>query len=119
MKKKNNGYITHEEYMNTLPPEVRSRIKEEAKKIVEKELTLQELRKFLGISQTEMAEKLELNQGDVSKFERREDVYVSSVRRYIEAMGGKLEMIAKFPNLKPVKIGNIGELAENGIDLPE
>lgn len=75
--------------MNKLPKKRRDKIKEEGRTLVEIELTLQELRKSLKISQTEMAERLGLNQGDVSKFERREDVFVSSVRKYIKAMGGE------------------------------
>lgn len=112
MKKKSKAYITHEEYLSTMPPEVQARIKERAKKFVEIELTLQELRKSLGISQTTVAEVLELSQGDVSKFERREDTYISTLRRYIEALGGKLELVAKFPNSKPVKIAHIGDLLD-------
>lgn len=98
-----------------LPPESQERINEKAKKLIAHELSLQEMRKALAISQTEMAARLELGQGDISKFERREDVYVSSVRKYLEAMGGKLELIVKFPEKRRYRIKNIGELADNGI----
>jgi len=115
MKKKTKRYTTLDEFINKLPPDSQKRIKESAKKAIAHELSLQEMRKSLAISQTEMAERLELNQGDISKFERREDVYVSSVRRYIEAMGGKLELIAKFPERRRYKIKSIGELADKGL----
>ncbi|MBZ0187634.1 MAG: hypothetical protein K8F91_15410, partial [Candidatus Obscuribacterales bacterium] len=46
----------------------------------------------------------------LSKFERRTDAYLSTIRRYVEAMGGTLELIATFPDTGPVKIGNIGDL---------
>lgn len=115
MKKKTKKYTTFAEHLSKLPIERQERINESAKKLIAHEMSLQEMRKALAISQTEMAERLELGQGDISKFERREDVYVSSVRKYIEAMGGKLELIAKFPEKRRYKIKNIGELADNGL----
>lgn len=115
MKKKTKRYTTLDEYISKLPPERQAKIEAEAKIRIAHEITLQEMRKALAISQTEMAERLELGQGDISKFERREDVYVSSVRRYIEAMGGKLELIAKFPERRRYKIKSIGELADKGL----
>ena len=48
-------------------------------------------------SQAEVAEKLHIKQAAVSKLERRTDMYLSTLRSYIEAMGGKLEIIARFP----------------------
>ncbi|MCW5821211.1 MAG: XRE family transcriptional regulator [Cyanobacteria bacterium TGS_CYA1] len=115
MKKKSTRYTTFDEHMSKLPPARRAKIEKEAKDLIAHELSLQEMRKSLAISQTEMAERLELNQGDISKFERREDVYVSSVRRYIEAMGGTLELIAKFPEKRRYKIKSIGELVDKGL----
>jgi hypothetical protein len=44
------------------------------------------------------AEKLHINQAGVSKLERRTDIYLSTPRSFIEAMGGKLEIVARFPN---------------------
>jgi len=61
------------------------------------ELPLQELRQARALSQEEMAEVLGLNQATISKLERRTDMYLSSLRRFVEAMGGKLEITASFP----------------------
>ncbi len=62
------------------------------------EMPLQELRQARNLSQQNIAELLELTQPEVSKMERRADVYVSTLRRYIEAMGGELEIRANFPD---------------------
>ena len=62
------------------------------------ELPLQELRQARALSQQELAEVLGLNQATVSKLERRTDMYLSSLRRFVEAMGGQLEISANFPD---------------------
>lgn len=62
------------------------------------ELPLQELRQARALSQQELAEVLGLNQATVSKLERRTDMYLSSLRRFVEAMGGELEISASFPD---------------------
>jgi transcriptional regulator with XRE-family HTH domain len=74
-------------------------------------MTLRELRKARELSQETLAEILDWRQGDLSKFERRADAYLSTIRRYVEAMGGRLDLIASFPNMQPVKVVHIGDLA--------
>lgn len=61
-------------------------------------LPLAELRKARDFTQAQLAEELDVPQGGVSKLERRVDMYVSTLRRYIEAMGGELNIIAHFPD---------------------
>jgi len=60
-------------------------------------LALHELRKARGTPQEVLAEKLFVGQPAVAKFERRADMYVSNLRRYVEALGGRLEITARFP----------------------
>lgn len=62
------------------------------------ELPLQELRQAKHMSQEHLAAILDTKQANVSRLERRADMYISTLRGYIEAMGGKLEIIAKFPD---------------------
>jgi hypothetical protein len=59
---------------------------------------LGELRKRRGVSQMELADRLSIQQGAVSKFERRQDMLVSTIRDVVRCMGGDLQIIAKFPN---------------------
>ena len=60
------------------------------------EMDLRELRKLVGVTQTELAARLKTTQGDVSQAERREDYRLSTLRRYVEALGGRIEVIADF-----------------------
>lgn len=72
------------------------------------ELPLQELREARQLTQQQLAEHLRSGQAAVSKLERRTDMYVSTLRRFIEAMGGELEIIARFPD-GDVRITNFSE----------
>lgn len=63
-----------------------------------KEMPLQELRQAHQMSQERLAELLLTKQANISRIERRTDMYISTLRSYIEAMGGKLDIIAKFPD---------------------
>jgi DNA-binding XRE family transcriptional regulator len=68
-----------------------------------REMPLYELRAARRLSQETLAEVLETSQSSISKIERRPDVYVSTLRRYVEAMGGRLKIVAEFPD-ETVKI---------------
>lgn len=103
--------ITHDEFLESLPPERQAKIKAMAEKLIAEEKSLRQIRKAREYSQVTLAELLGMNQGDLSRFERRTDAYLSTIRRYIEAMGGTLELIATFPDTGPVKIANLNDLA--------
>ena len=72
------------------------RLRAQAKAELALEMNLPELRKLLGKTQIEVAEAAEMAQGKVSEFERREDHVLSVLRRYVEALGGELEISAVF-----------------------
>jgi len=93
-----------------LSPERQQRIRERTQELLG-ELPLQELRQARALSQEELAEVLGLNQATISKLERRTDMYLSSLRRFVEAMGGELEITASFPEGR-VRIQLFEELAE-------
>ena len=61
------------------------------------EMPLHELRRARALTQQDLAKTLKVNQPAVAKLEQRADVYVSSLRSYIEAVGGKLRIVAEFP----------------------
>lgn len=71
------------------------------------EMTLEELRKARDLSQGEVAATLEVGQPAVAKLEKRLDMHVSNLRRYVEALGGTLEITAHFPE-QSVVISNVG-----------
>ena len=75
------------------------------------EMPLHELRRARALTQRDLARLLKVNQPAVSKLEQRADVYLSSLRSYIEAVGGKLKIVAEFPEGE-VAITNFSEVGE-------
>lgn len=73
-------------------------------------LTLAELRKAREMTQKQLAEALETTQPGVSQIERRTDLYLSTLRSYVEALGGALEIRALFPDSEAVEIRSFEEL---------
>ena len=62
-----------------------------------RDMALTELRQARRLSQEELATTLQIKQAAISKMEKRTDMYLSTLRRFIEAMGGKLDIVARFP----------------------
>ena len=75
------------------------------------EMPLHELRRAKALTQRDLAETLKVNQPAISKLEQRADVYVSSLRSYVEALGGRLKIVAEFPEGE-VYITNFSEVGE-------
>jgi len=71
-------------------------------------MTLGELRKAHALSQEDIAATMTVGQSAVAKLEKRADMHLSSLRRYVEALGGTLEITARFPEASVV-LTNIGE----------
>lgn len=76
-------------------PDVEERIR---RKVAAKGMMLNQLREARQLTQVNLAEALHINQGAVSMMEKRADMYVSTLRNYIEAMGGELKITAEFPD---------------------
>lgn len=90
-----------------------SRAKAEAKaQSLLAEMPLHELRQARGLSQKMLAEVLHVQQPSIAKMEKRTDMYLSTLRSHIEAMGGQLEVVARFPD-GAVKISNFSDLGAN------
>lgn len=73
------------------------------------EMPLYKLRQARGLSQKMMAETLHIQQPAVAKIEKRTDMYLSTLRSHIQAMGGELDIVARFPE-GSVKIQNFSDL---------
>ena len=85
------------ELYNALPADRRAKIEAQVAKDLD-EMPLKALRRARDLSQERLAEVLEMTQSEVSKIERRTDLYISTLRSYIQAMGGELEILARFPD---------------------
>lgn len=80
-----------------MSPERQKKIKANAEKLLEA-MKLNELRKTQRLTQEKLAEKLDTKQASLSRLESQSDMYISTLQRYIEAMGGELDLIARFPS---------------------
>jgi transcriptional regulator with XRE-family HTH domain len=87
-----------------LNPARRKKIKARAAALISEERTLQELRHAHKLTQKRMAEVLGIGQDSVSRLEQRSDLLISTLRGYVEAMGGELDLLAKFPDRPPVRL---------------
>lgn len=104
------GHRPFGELRKRMAPARRARNAEATKRMLA-EMTLHELRQAREHSQAGLARTLKVGQPAVAKLERRADMYVSNLRRYIEALGGTLEITAKFPDAT-VTITNFCDLGE-------
>lgn len=80
----------------------RKKIHTRVKELLDEEMTLRDLRKALELTQESLASKLHMKQEAISRLERRSDILLSTLISYIEAMGGELNIIAKFPHRSPI-----------------
>jgi hypothetical protein len=92
-----------------LPAGRRKKIENRAAQLIAEEMTRRQLRVALKRTQADVARKLGITQDSVSRLEQRADVLLSSLRAYVKALGGDLELIARFPNQKPVALSGIAE----------
>ena len=98
--------------MGSLPEDRRKRIEEAADARIAEEMTLRDLRKARNQTQARVAERLGINQENVSRIEQRSDLLLSTLSGYVEAMGGKLNLVAEFPDRPPITLTGIAALDE-------
>ncbi len=96
-----------------MSPETQARSKAKTKQLLA-ELPLQELRHALDLTQQQLADQLDMNQASLSKMEQRTDMLLSTLRRYLNAMGADLELKAKFSNGEEVIITQFEGLQKTG-----
>ena len=92
-----------------LDPDTRRRVEERAAELIAEEMTLRELRKARQLTQARVAAELGISQDGVSRLEQRSDLLLSTLRKTVEAMGGRLSLIAQFPDRPPVELAGIAE----------
>lgn len=107
------GHRPFSDLRKSMSPARRTRNAAATKELLQ-EMALGELRKARAKTQVDMAQALNVGQPAVAKLENRADMYVSNLRRYVEALGGTLEITARFPDAA-VTITNFAELAEPNV----
>jgi DNA-binding transcriptional regulator YiaG len=96
----------------TLPAKRRARVKARAELLVAEEMSLQALRKAMNRTQVEMARALNVGQDTVSRYEQRTDMLLSTLQSYVQAVGGRLDLVARFPNRRPIRIRALEDLTK-------
>ena len=87
----------------------RKKVEARAARLIAEEMTLQELRRARKLSQVRVAKELGIGQEGVSKIEKRADLMISTLRNTVEAMGGRLCLVAEFADRDPVVLAGIAE----------
>jgi transcriptional regulator with XRE-family HTH domain len=106
------GHRPFAELRKAMTPERRTRNAQATQGML-RSMALHELRQARGKAQAALAQDLHVGQPSIAKMEQRTDMYVSNLRRYIEALGGTLEITARFPDVE-VRITNFGALENKG-----
>jgi DNA-binding XRE family transcriptional regulator len=95
-----------------LSPARRRKIAARAATLIAQERSLQELRQAHKLTQKRMAEVLGIGQDSVSRLEQRSDLLISTLRGYVEALGGRLSLVAEFPDKDPIVLSGLASLAD-------
>lgn len=101
---------TLDDKMKKLSPARRKKIEARATELIAEEMSLRDLRRALRLTQDRIAETLGIGQEGVSRLEKRSDLLISTLRSYIEAMGGRLSIIAEFPERQPVILSGLSKM---------
>ncbi len=91
-----------------MSPAAQSRVDARVKATLDS-LPLAEIRKAIGMTQVELAGHLDAPQGSVSKIEHAADMYLTTLRKYVEALGGELHLTAVFPDGRHIDIQCVSE----------
>lgn len=101
--------VNVDEKIRKLSPAQRKKVETRAAELMAEEMTLRELRHARKLTQVRVARKLGITQDSVSRLEQRSDLLLSTLRKTVEAMGGNLTLVAKFPDRAPVVLSGIAE----------
>lgn len=96
--------------INKLSPAQRKKVEARAAQLIAEEMTLQQLRHARKLTQRKIAKSLHIGQEGVSKLEKRSNLLISTLRSYVEAMGGQLHLMAKFPNRPSIELAGFAEI---------
>jgi DNA-binding XRE family transcriptional regulator len=97
------------EIMDALPKERRQRVEARYRELKNEVESLRELRNAAGKAQADIAAALNIKQPSVSKIEKQADMYISTLRSYIEAIGGELELVVRFPSRPAMRLHCLGD----------
>lgn len=89
--------------------EFQESVKRRTAELIAEELNLREVRRLRKLTQARLSKKLKIGQEGVSRIEKRTDLYISTLRNYVEGVGGKLKLVVELPDRPPVILTGLGE----------
>ena len=108
--------VTLEDKLAELSAEGLARVERRAAELYEGEMTLRELRRAHELTQTAIAERLRIKQASVARIEQRSDLLLSTLRSYVQAMGGELDIVVRLPNRRPIRLRELADLGSSRLD---
>ena len=100
-----------DEIIAALPADEQAAIKARYQELKQEVESLRELRQIAGKAQEDIATALNIKQPSVSKIEKQADMYLSTLRSYVEAVGGKLELTVKLPAHPALRLQSLGDVS--------
>lgn len=100
--------VSLEEMLARESEQSRRQIQKMAAELIAEELNLRDLRRLRKLTQARLSKKLKIGQEGVSRIEKRTDLYLSTLRSYVEAVGGKLSLLVEFPDRPPIVLTGLG-----------
>jgi transcriptional regulator with XRE-family HTH domain len=101
---------TLKEKINRLDAKRRKKVEARVAELIAEEMSLRDLRRAHEKTQAHMAKALGIGQEGVSRIEQRSDLLLSTLRSYVEAMGGKLRLVVEFPDRPPVVLSGVADM---------
>ena len=101
---------TLDDVIAALPEERRQRVETRFEELKQEVEGLGELRRVAGKAQAEIASALKIKQPSVSKIEKQADMYLSTLKSYVEAIGGELDLVVRLPARPPLRIERLGDM---------
>jgi hypothetical protein len=105
---------TLDETIKALPKTRRTRVERRYRALRDEVESLQQLRRAVGKAQGDIATALKIKQPSVSKIEKQTDLYLSTLRSYVEALGGSLELVVRLPTRRTFRIRELGQVLDEG-----
>jgi transcriptional regulator with XRE-family HTH domain len=105
--------------ISALPSDRRAKVLARGRQLIAEEMALQQVRKARKLTQERMAELLNIGQDSVSRIENRSDLLLSTLRSYVEAMGGSMKLVVEFPDGARAVLSGLGEATADSNHPPQ